>query len=300
MATHSDQASPLRKTRFENSKLNAIGVEVLTFGDLMKKVPDERLTIPERVELYLLLMVTSGNLVHTLDFVDYKLPAGSLVVVRPGQVQQWHPTTEAEAQIVLVDPTALPFDAAVSHTRELELLTLFDWQPQTQLSHELQTKLEQVTDRLESDIAGFDGSELEISLIRHELLALLFRLACFQRDLVQNQTTRTAGYEKYKLFVELLEQHYRNEHALQFYARRLGYSTSTLSRACLEIEGYSAKVVIDHRIALEGKRMLAHSGASVAEIAYYLGFSEATNFIKFFKRIVQLTPTEFRDTRSGR
>ncbi|WP_282354818.1 AraC family transcriptional regulator [Pontibacterium granulatum] len=272
----------------------------MSFSDLKKKVPDERLTLPERVELYLLLMVTSGDMIHTLDFVDYTLPQGSLVVVRPGQVQQWHPTPEVEAQIVLVDPTALPFDAAVSHTRELELLTLFDWQPQTQLGDELRTNLEQIIGRLESDIAGFDGSELEISLIRHELLALLFRLACFQHDLVQSQTKRTVGYEKYKMFIELLEQHYRVEHALQFYAKRLGYATSTLSRACLEIEGYSAKVVIDHRIALEGKRMLAHSGASVAEIAHYLGFSEATNFIKFFKRNVNLTPTEFRSTRSGR
>lgn len=294
MTNYTDKENPLRKTRFENSNLNVIGVEVLSFSDLTRKVPYERLIIPERVELYLLLIVTSGTLCHTLDFVDYTLPTGSLVVVRPGQVQQWHPTTEAEAQIVLVDPTALPFDAAVSHTREQELLTLFDWQPHTRLSADLQTTLAQVIDRLDSDIAGFSGGELEISLIRHELLALLFRLACFQYELAKTQAKRTAGYENYKLFVELLEQHYRHEHALQFYAKRLGYSSSTLSRSCLEIEGYSAKVVIDHRIALEGKRMLAHSAASVAEIAHYLGFSEATNFIKFFKRIVNLTPTEFR------
>jgi AraC-like DNA-binding protein len=85
------------------------------------------------------------------------------------------------------------------------------------------------------------------------------------------------------------------QHNLNFYARRLGYAESTLSRACIRAEGVSAKRVIDQRIILEAKRMLVHSPLSVAEIGYALGFSEATNFNKFFRRLEQRTPQMFRE-----
>lgn len=49
-----------------------------------------------------------------------------------------------------------------------------------------------------------------------------------------------------------------------------------------------------HGIALEAKRLLAHSTASVAEVAYQLGFSEATNFVRFFRKHVDIPPAGFR------
>ena len=58
--------------------------------------------------------------------------------------------------------------------------------------------------------------------------------------------------------------------------------------------GHTAKQVVDLRIALEAKRLLVHSGATVAQIGHRLGFSEATNFVKFFRRLAGVTPLEFR------
>jgi AraC-like DNA-binding protein len=47
-------------------------------------------------------------------------------------------------------------------------------------------------------------------------------------------------------------------------------------------------------VLLEAKRLLAHSTASVAAVAHQLGFSEATNFVKFFRRNAGVTPKAFR------
>ena len=59
-------------------------------------------------------------------------------------------------------------------------------------------------------------------------------------------------------------------------------------------EGRTAKEMIDERVALEAKRLLAHTCSSLAEIGCQLGFSEATNFVKFFKRTAGMTPSTFR------
>jgi AraC-like DNA-binding protein len=83
------------------------------------------------------------------------------------------------------------------------------------------------------------------------------------------------------------------------YAQRLGYSESTLSRACVAVAGRTAKEEIDARIALEAKRLLVHSPAPAANIGHQLGFSEPTNFLKFFRRTVGSTPLEFRQAHLG-
>jgi transcriptional regulator GlxA family with amidase domain len=58
--------------------------------------------------------------------------------------------------------------------------------------------------------------------------------------------------------------------------------------------GMTAKAFIAARIVLEAKRLLVHTDLSVATIAEKLGFHEATNFSKFFRREADSTPAEFR------
>ena len=63
----------------------------------------------------------------------------------------------------------------------------------------------------------------------------------------------------------------------------------------------SAKALIDQRIALEAKRMRHHSQSSIAQIGHQIGlqigFTEPTNFVKFFRRIVATTPQAFCEHR---
>ncbi len=84
------------------------------------------------------------------------------------------------------------------------------------------------------------------------------------------------------------------QHQAHEYAARLGYSLKTLNRACMLATGCTAKQLIDARVALEAKRLLAHTDLPVASISYRLGFTEPTNFGKFFTRATGQTPGAFR------
>jgi AraC-like DNA-binding protein len=69
----------------------------------------------------------------------------------------------------------------------------------------------------------------------------------------------------------------------------------TLTRASLLATGRTAKQLLDDRVALEAKRLLAESDLPVAEIGVRLGFGEATNFGRFFARTVGCSPGRFRE-----
>ena len=55
---------------------------------------------------------------------------------------------------------------------------------------------------------------------------------------------------------------------------------------------------ISRRLAAEAGARLAASQQSVKEVAFTLGFSEATHFSRFFKRETGLTPSAFRGSRT--
>lgn len=285
------QARPtLKETRFENERLARLGIEVMSLAYLRKRTTRHALRTPERVDFYMLMLVTGGAGLHTIDSADWPVTAGTLVIVRPGQVQQWHVADEYAAELVLFDPVALePVTGSQAVVAGLE-----DFPARIRLPRAGADRMLSDLKALRGEIQRYDNSEITAALIRHMLIASILRLIRINRAHQQSTSSVSVSPRTYRLFLRKLETDFRKEHRVHYYARRLGYSASTLRRACAAAEGRSAKVVIDRRIALEAQRLLIHSSASLAEVAHYLGFSEATNFAKFFARVVGREAAAFR------
>jgi AraC-like DNA-binding protein len=96
------------------------------------------------------------------------------------------------------------------------------------------------------------------------------------------------------MFRNEVERRFSTTRRVEDYERHLGYSSKTITRAARVATGLSAKQYIAQRVLLESRRLLAHTSLSTAEIAQRVGFSELTNFIKFFRRESGESPAEFR------
>ncbi|MFT5253801.1 MAG: AraC family transcriptional activator of pobA, partial [Flavobacteriales bacterium] len=97
------------------------------------------------------------------------------------------------------------------------------------------------------------------------------------------------------LFKDILEKKYKSQKQVHYYAKEIIVSAKRLNLATSKVLGKSPKGIIDYRVMLEAKRLMAHTNESVKEIAFNLGFEEPTNFIKFFKKHALTTPIEFRE-----
>lgn len=96
------------------------------------------------------------------------------------------------------------------------------------------------------------------------------------------------------LFRSLVNQHFKKEKLVKFYADQLEISVKTLNKIIFKNLGKSAIEFIRERIVLEAKRLLKHSTLSVKEIAFDLGFSPVY-FVKFFNKHCGTTPAKFRE-----
>lgn len=264
------------------------GFEILPLQELRAR--RERLGHTERVHrgtFHSISFVTGGRGHRVVDFVDHSCTPGTLLWVRPGQVQQYGAgdTDEGWHLIFTAD-----FVAPLPQLHAL----LDDWAP-TVCRHVAPGEPFDVLVAFCALLLREQAADARSPSVEVVRLAFGALLAAIHRD-EPSASTDTVRNETYAHFRALLEQRFRTDRSVASYARLLGYSSRTLTRACIDATGRPAKTLIDERVALEARRLLVHGTDGVAEIARSLGFDEATNFVKFFRRHVHSSPRAFRRT----
>lgn len=248
---------------------------------------------PGRATFHYLIHVTSGVLRHDVDHVTRTVTPGQWLWVRPGHTQCWHPPGTARGPFILFEPHVLRADTA----RLLNPVTAHDapavltphpddapWAERTAL---------QLLD--EHRALGRRPLDLHHALRRSLLEALLLRLAHSldttpPAPAVPGARRRAALYGQ---FLDALELHFRELHHVDDYARVLGCSARTLTRATQAAAGIGARHVIDERRLLEACRLLDHNDWTASAVAAHLGFPDAADFGRFFRNRTNFTPAAY-------
>jgi len=261
------------------------GLDALRLTDLHRRLGPAVLARPLRPPCHVLMLFSAGRGRHRIDFVDHECRPSTLLWGRPGQVHQFTTQPGLDATVLLFTPELLPPRGGDGDPLARLLDDPFapaSWLPTGEDEEAIITEVTQlVIDR--TRLAAGDGVPPE--LLRHQLAVLLMRTAAL---------TRPAGSRLLARFHQELTGSFPVSRRVEDYASRLGVSVRTLTRACLTATGRSAKQVVDARVALEAKRLLACSDGPVAGIGRQLGFDEPTNFGRFFARETGQTPGEFR------
>ncbi len=274
--------STVPEVLFARREESSFGVEVISLEELQLRKMDHSPFRTHRIEFHILVLATAGRGWHMVDFVRHPLERGTLIHIASGQVHRYDDENEMRGFLVLFQPEVCGIEAP--HVR---------WPPSFDppaADFNLLVSLARLM---------FDLKTQELSTppgrVAWRLLSAVLELCdgAVSRHLVREGVARSVEFET---FDALVEREFAGHRELSWYASELGYSEKTLSRWCRRVAGINAKAHIDRRVALEAKRLLVHTNHLVESIAARLGFSESTNFVKFFKRVESLTPSSFRRT----
>ncbi len=97
----------------------------------------------------------------------------------------------------------------------------------------------------------------------------------------------------------LVEEHFRNQRQLAFYAEKLAMTVDRLNDHVKRATGVTAGHLIRQRVLTEAKRQLVFTNQAIHEIAYDLAFSDPSHFARFFRKQTGTTPQDFRAARGG-
>ncbi|WP_299889504.1 AraC family transcriptional regulator [uncultured Lacinutrix sp.] len=132
-------------------------------------------------------------------------------------------------------------------------------------------------------------------VVRYLLKSLLIVFERVHRENKDGTIKFTNHYElQYLQFRELIETHYKNHNTVSEYADLLYISSKTLSTVTKLIASKSPSELISERLILEAQRLLSFTTLKINEVAYTLGFDDASYFVKYFKRHLKQSPSDYR------
>lgn len=126
------------------------------------------------------------------------------------------------------------------------------------------------------------------------LKRLLIKSVRIARKVLPKEDMPQEKLDIIRKFNLLVEMHFREKHKVSEYAVILNISPKSLSNVFLRYYNRSPLKVISERICLEGERLIRFSDKNMSEIAYSLGFNEASHFSKFFKKHTGKSPRQYK------
>lgn len=131
------------------------------------------------------------------------------------------------------------------------------------------------------------------------LQMLLKRLIIMSTRLAKEQlivkTLKNDQIDVIRKFNYLVDMHYKTKRKVSDYAEMLFKSPKTLSNLFSIYNQKPPQQVILERLALEAKRLIHFTDKQNQEIAFDLGFNDPAHFSRFFKKMTQMTPSEYRE-----
>jgi AraC-like DNA-binding protein len=274
---------PISDLPFDPASKPTLGFEMFKLSSLYaradRNVLTHRLEAPQRPEFHTIYVGTQGKGELIVDFTPTPIGAGSITVVARGRVQQFHarPKPNLDAWLLLCTPEFLEMPAQV--------LWPLDDVPSVTLDADEHRSVLEVVEQLARE------QDRSIDRVQPQLLAALVHTILLR---VERRLAWQQPMSSLRRFFTILERDYARTREVAHYARLAGISTRRLGEIVRAELGKSTKQIVDERVILEQKRLLAHTAISVKELADRTGFEEPTNLVKFFRHHVGLTPLEFR------
>lgn len=245
-------------------------------------------------DFYIMIWFSKGSGRQIVDSEMYDVADNMIICLSPSRIHQFIDVRNFEGFAVIFSKGFLRLLS--SHLSSFLLVDVFN-----SIGKPFVRKMGNVSNSLCLDYLNKLNSEFanHHSDDNFESVKCLFSLFCIQlrRELGIAATTDSYARDIYNRFMVSLEDYYLTMHHVKEYASELNVSTGELNRCCVAIVGKKAVEIINERLATEAYRMLKAKSdvkMSVEQIARYLGFTDSSNFSKFFRKHTGMCPRLFR------
>jgi AraC-like DNA-binding protein len=254
-------------------------------------LPDEAdLLLPHRKNHYLIVLMRKGGTRQWIDMTPFTLKSNTVYFYVPNRIIVKEGTEEIWA-------TGIAFTKEFLALQENAALARLPIIESRQGGHELLLSDQDLV-FVEDLIAKINTENRNPGEWQQRMLAayLTVLLTYLSKLYVEQYSALNTSAEKMllKAYQAKINESFRELKEVGDYALQLNISPGHLSDVVKIQSGKPAIKHIHERLVLEARRLLFHTDNSLKEIAFDLGFSDASYFNRFFKRETDLTPAAYR------
>lgn len=229
----------------------------------------------------------SGN--FALDQYEFPVALNDLYFTAPGQIREWKVADISKGLVLIFEEEFLcSFFSDPLFVKKLSFFRNRQAPPRLPLTVEQGKYLFNILLQIEQEIS--DSKET------HLLRALLYQVLAWLNNVYRTfyQLTDKPQSIKTAQFIQLVESHFFSQHTVSFYSSELCITSGYLNDLVKKESGITAKQYIINRLMTEAKRLLSNHKLPVSEIAWKLGFSDSSYFIRLFRSETGFSPLAFR------
>lgn len=259
------------------------------------KIGDEELLefyrIPKTPELYTFIRTQDVLAEIVVDSIPYTIAPNSILTLTTVQYFQF-----VSGSNLVVYQFNRAFYCIKDHDHEVSCAGLLFFgnvhMPIIELNAKEHQKLNMLNDIFLEEFETKDTIQAEmLRMLMARFIIIATRLLKAKEGF--SETTSNTKIDLLREFNMLVEAHFKTEHSVLFYAQKLYKSPKTLSNTFAKLNT-SPLQIIHERIVLEAKRLLIYTDKTAKEIAYDLGFEDASHLSRLFKKQTSFSPTDFK------
>lgn len=269
-----------KRIDIKNKLDDGLTFKVSRFKEQIKK------TKPHKHDAYYeMIFLSQGEGFHRIESDKFMISTPDFYFLKPGQLHYWQFTSIPKGFVMLLNNKefdTINENGLIDLIRKLTDTTRLKIQPEKFPIH----LLEEIFNEFQLN------TRYSKEIIHGLLKALLGRLLQIKNENSDNKSLPQPIYEK---FVQLLITECPRFHKVNEFADLLNTTPQNLNSLCRKQTGKSSREIIIHQLLLEAKRYILHTDNTINEIAEILSFTDASNFVKFFKKHENMTPIQFRN-----
>ena len=235
-----------------------------------------------------------GNFHYSADTVEHNVCAGEALIIHEGQVVNNYWSSNDVSGIGIMMSYDF-FHEIVKGIHELSSLFLFSRShPVFMLQpNEIDDAIDYfkiIKKRVDNNVKHFRRDEVKmlVSAMIYDLCNIVYRI---QLSTNKKQTRAEAIFTD---FIRLVEQNYRSERRVGWYAHKMCITAKYLSETVKQVSHRTPNDWIDNYVVMELRVQLKNTTKSIKEIAQDMCFPNQSFMGKYFKEHVGMSPMAYR------
>ncbi|WP_164122963.1 MULTISPECIES: helix-turn-helix domain-containing protein [Sphingobacterium] len=239
----------------------------------------KNITQPHRHNGYLeLVFLSSTSGIHVIDGRESTVKPPCLLVIRKDNVHHWELVNPVKGFVILIKDSFVMQSADFEINRLVGIISQYDT---------LYFKQGAIFETLLRILVNEGNKTCQEGLFKAFLAKVL-------EHVDSSNEAKATTKNIYDRFYALLNSEAKVINHVAYYAVKLNTSPQNLNAVCKKNANRTASALLAEYIIKEAKRLLFYTTCSISEVAFELGFSDKSNFAKYFKRHTGTTPTAFK------
>lgn len=249
---------------------------------------------PQRVNMTIFGICVEGKAQVSIDSRQLELAQDCYLVTFPSQILQLHELT-ADFRAYFICLSADKGQQIMNRVQDVVTLFMYIRQhPCAQLDSNTMTWITNLHQMLFDEMHSADN--IFSRQTTESLLIALYYKTCnvFGRQLAATPIRSSRQEDIFVQFIHELEQHYKVHREVSYYAEQMCVTPKYLSTVVKNVSGRSAGQCIDSYVIEEAKALLRTTRLSIQEVSQQLNFPNQSFFGKYFKRLTNMSPFQYR------